>query len=184
MSYMDMEDESYGCGGGSCYYGARTKQTGKGGKKQTAAAKAKAAAAKAKPVRKATGKKVPRADVSPAGKKPRRNHPGTVALREIRKYQKTTDLLIRRLPFQRLVREIAQDHKTDLRFQASAILALQEAMESYLVHTCEDANVCAIHAKRMTVMPRDIELAHRISGDKVAVVGSVSARTTANSRQI
>ena len=66
-------------------------------------------------------------------KKPHRYRPGTVALREIRHYQKSTELLIRKLPFQRLVREIAQDFKTDLRFQSSAIMALQEASEAYLV---------------------------------------------------
>ncbi|KAF2310065.1 hypothetical protein GH714_006404 [Hevea brasiliensis] len=66
-------------------------------------------------------------------KKPHRYRPGTVALREIRKYQKSTELLIRKLPFQRLVREIAQDFKTDLRFQSHAVLALQEAAEAYLV---------------------------------------------------
>jgi histone H3/H4 len=70
------------------------------------------------------------------------------ALREIRKYQKSTELLIRKLPFQRLVREIAQDFKTDLRFQSSAVLALQEAAEAYLVGLFEDTNLCAIHAKR------------------------------------
>src|SRR6202008_3842872 len=74
---------------------------------------------------------------------------GTVALREIRKYQKSTDLLMRKLPFQRLVREIAQDFKNDLRFQGTAILALQEASESYLVSLFEDTNLCAIHAKRV-----------------------------------
>ena len=71
--------------------------------------------------------------ISGGVKKPHRYRPGTVALREIRRYQKSTDLLIRKLPFQRLVREIAQDFKNDLRFQGSAILALQEAAESYLV---------------------------------------------------
>ena len=65
-------------------------------------------------------------------KKPHRFRPGTVALREIRRYQKSTDLLIRKLPFQRLVREIAQDFKTDLRFQSSAIMALQESAEGEL----------------------------------------------------
>lgn len=70
-----------------------------------------------------------------------------MALREIRKYQKSTELLIRKLPFQRLVREIAQDFKTDLRFQTTAILALQEASEAYLVGLFEDTNLCAIHAK-------------------------------------
>ena len=72
-------------------------------------------------------------------------HSGTVALREIRRYQKSTDLLIRKLPFQRLVREIAQDFKNDLRFQGSAVLALQEAAEAYLVGLFEDTNLCAIH---------------------------------------
>jgi histone H3/H4 len=91
---------------------------------------------------------------------------GTVALREIRKYQKSTDLLIRKLPFQRLVREIAQDFKNDLRFQSSAIAALQEAAEAYLVGLFEDANLCAIHSKRVTIMPKDIGLARRIRGER------------------
>ena len=85
---------------------------------------------------------------------------------EIRKYQKSTELLIRKLPFQRLVREIAQDFKTDLRFQSSAILALQEASEAYLVGLFEDTNLCAIHAKRVTIMPKDIQLARRIRGER------------------
>ncbi|KAH7415554.1 hypothetical protein KP509_14G051500 [Ceratopteris richardii] len=118
-------------------------------------------------------------------KKPRRYRPGTVALREIRKYQKSTELLIRRLPFQRLVREIAQDLKgmtqwfsgflafqfsffgmncTDLRFQSHAVLALQEAAEAYLVGLFEDTSLCAIHAKRVTIMPQHIQLARRIRG--------------------
>ncbi|KAI3685981.1 hypothetical protein L1987_79650 [Smallanthus sonchifolius] len=97
-------------------------------------------------------------------KKPHRYRPGTVALREIRKYQKSTELLIRKLPFQRLVREIAQDFKTDLRFQSHAVLALQEAAEAYLVGLFEDTNLCAIHAKRVTIMPKDIQLARRIRG--------------------
>lgn len=73
-------------------------------------------------------------------------------MREIRRYQKSTDLLIRKLPFQRLVREIAQDFKAELRFQSSAIGALQEAAEAYLVGLFEDVNLCAIHAKRVTIM--------------------------------
>ncbi|KAE8808533.1 histone H3.2 [Hordeum vulgare] len=99
-------------------------------------------------------------------KKPHRFRPGTVALREIRKYQKSTELLIRKLPFQRLVREIAQDFKTDLRFQSSAVSALQEAAEAYLVGLFEDTNLCAIHAKRVTIMPKDIQLARRIRGER------------------
>ncbi|XP_032871080.1 histone H3.3-like [Amblyraja radiata] len=99
-------------------------------------------------------------------KKPHRYRPGTVALREIRRYQKSTELLIRKLPFQRLVREIAQDFKTDLRFQSSAAMALQEASEAYLVGLFEDTNLCAIHAKRVTIMPKDIQLARRIRGER------------------
>ncbi|KAI5932072.1 histone H3.1 [Manis javanica] len=95
-----------------------------------------------------------------------RYRPGTVALREIRRYQKPTELLIRKLPFQRLVREIAQDFQTDLRFQSSAVTALQEACEAYLVGLFEDTNLCAIHAKRVTIMPKDIQLARRIRGER------------------
>ncbi|KAL6309688.1 histone H3 [Sparassis latifolia] len=102
----------------------------------------------------------------------RRFRPGTVALRDIRKYQRSTELLIRKLPFSRVVREIAVDMTTDmnvygatgLRWQSSAIMALQEATEAYLVHLFEDANLCAIHAKRVTIMQRDIQLARRIRG--------------------
>ena len=85
--------------------------------------------------------------------------PGTLVLLEIRKYQQSTHCLIRKLPFQRLVREIAQDFKTDLHFQLSAITALQEAAEAYLVGLFEDTNLCAIYAKRVTIMPKDIQLA-------------------------
>jgi histone H3 len=100
-------------------------------------------------------------------KKPHRYRPGTVALREIRRYQKTSTLLLRKLPFQRLVREIAQDFKNDLRFQSTAILCLQEASEAYLVSLFEDTNLCAIHAKRQTIMPKDMLLARRIRGESV-----------------
>lgn len=99
-------------------------------------------------------------------KKPHRFRPGTVALREIRRYQRSTDLLIRKMPFQRLVREIAQDFKNDLRFQSTAIHALQEAAEAYLVGLFEDTNLCAIHAKRVTIMPKDMQLARRIRGER------------------
>ncbi|KAK2949703.1 putative histone H3.2 [Blattamonas nauphoetae] len=99
-------------------------------------------------------------------KKPHRFRPGTVALREIRKYQKSTELLIRKLPFQRLVREIAQEYKADLRFQSAAVAALQEASEAYLVGLFEDTNLCAIHAKRVTIMPKDMQLARRIRAER------------------
>ena len=98
-------------------------------------------------------------------KRPRRFRPGTVALREIRKFQKSTELLIRKLPFQRIVKEIAYDFKSDVRFQSQAILALQESVEAYIVSLFEDTNLCAIHAKRVTIMPKDMELARRIRGD-------------------
>ena len=99
-------------------------------------------------------------------RKPHRYRPGTVAMREIRRYQKSTDLLLKKLPFQRLVREIAQDFKNDLRFQSTALLALQEASEAYLVSLFEDSNLIAIHAKRVTIMPKDIQLARRIRGER------------------
>ena len=94
--------------------------------------------------------------------KPHRYRAGTAALKDIHHFQKTTALLIRKLPFQRLVREIAQDFKMDLRFQSVAILCLQEAMEAYLVRLFDEANLCAIHARRVTIMPKDIQLARRI----------------------
>merc|ERR1740123_1018279 len=129
--------------------------------------------------RKATSSKAPRKSVAdksakgkapnvatPAVKRPHRFKPGTVSLREIRRFQKSTELLIRKLPFQRLVREIANDFKTDLRFQSSAVLALQEAAEAYMVGLFEDTNLCAIHAKRVTIMPKDMQLARRIRGER------------------
>ncbi|KAK4853374.1 hypothetical protein QYF36_008223 [Acer negundo] len=99
-------------------------------------------------------------------KKPHCFRPKMVALREKRKYQKSTELLIRKIPFQRLMREIAQDFKTNLRFQSSAVVALQEAVKVYLVVLFEDTNLCAIHAKRVTIMPKDIQLARRIRGER------------------
>merc|ERR1712060_501839 len=126
--------------------------------------------------RKSTGGKAPRKQLATKAarksaptlgasiKTKHRFRPGTVALREIRRYQKSTELLLRKLPFQRLVREIASEIKSDLRFQSSAIMALQEATEAYLVSLFEDTNLCAIHAKRVTIMPRDIQLAKRLRG--------------------
>ena len=128
--------------------------------------------------RKSTGGKAPRRHLSvkaarkvapvPGGgvRKPHRYRPGTVALREIRRYQKSTELLIRKAPFQRLVREILQDIDSDLRCQSTAVLALQEASEAYLIGLFEDTNLCAIHAKRVTIMPKDIQLARRIRGER------------------
>ena len=126
--------------------------------------------------RKSTGGKAPRKQIAtkaarksaPATggvKHARRFRPGTVALREIRRYQKSTELLMRKLPFQRLVREIASEFKSDLRFQRSAIAALQEATEAYMVALFEDTNLAAIHAKRVTIMPKDMSLAKRLRGN-------------------
>jgi len=112
----------------------------------------------------------PPPSVAPGGKqrKPVRFKPGTVALRDIRKYQKSTELLIRRLPFQRLVREIIQDWErfSELRIQSQALLALQEAAEAYLVGLFEDTQQCAIHAKRITIYPKDMQLARRLRGER------------------
>ena len=117
---------------------------------------------------KKSGQKAPK-----GGVKKHRYRPGTVALKQIRRYQKSTELLIRKLPFQRLVREIASDSEViksplcgKVRFQSAAIMALQEATEAYLVGLFEDSNLCAIHAKRVTIMPKDIQLARRIRGER------------------
>ena len=143
---------------------------------QQAAADAAQAAAQAAPRRHAAAARAaaaaqaaPRRQLGGIGgvKKPHRYRPGTVALREIRRFQKTTELLIRKAPFQRVVREIA--HKLfpnkDLHFQSLAVLALHEASEAYMVGMFEDTNLCALHAKRVTIMPRDIFLARRLRGE-------------------
>ena len=133
--------------------------------------------------RKSTGGKAPRKQLAtkaarksaPAAggvKKPHRYRPGTVALREIRKYQKSTELLMRKLPFQRLVREVANELAAGTRFpegprwQSQAVIALQEAAEAYLVSLFEDSNLEAIHAKRVTIQAKDIQIARRIRGER------------------
>ncbi|CCE88689.1 Piso0_001466 [Millerozyma farinosa CBS 7064] len=98
----------------------------------------------------------------------RRYRPGTKALREIRRYQRSSELLIRKLPFARLVKEVAENYigaDYGIRWQSNAVLALQEACEAFLVHLLEDTNLCAIHAKRVTIMQKDIQLARRIRGN-------------------
>ena len=128
--------------------------------------KRKKAAAK---MAKKGGQKAPKGGV----KKRYRYRPGTVALKQIRQYQNSTELLIRKLPFQRLVREIARDSEViksplcgKVRFQSAAVMALQEAAEAYLVGLFEDTNLCAIHARRVTIMPKDIQLDRRICGER------------------
>ena len=115
------------------------------------------------------GQKAPKGRV----KRSYRYRPGTVALKQISQYQKSTELLIRKLPFQQLVQEIAGDHDVitsplcgKVRFQSAAVMALQEAAEAYLVGLFEDTNLCTIHAKRVTIMPKDIQLARRIRGKR------------------
>ena len=93
--------------------------------------------------------------------KPRRYCPGIVSLREIRRQQNSTELLIPKLPFQRLVREITQDWMQPLNFEGSALLALQEATEAYLIDILKEANLFAIHANRVTILPKDVKLAVR-----------------------
>ena len=147
---------------------ARTKQTAR----LNTGGKAPRRQFQTKPVPKRKGRKG-RKSVQPAPppvqqKRKHRYRPGTVALREIRRYQKNTDLLIRKLPFQRLVREIVMDvsGKDTYRLGNGAVGALQEAAEAYLVGLFEDTNLCAIHAKRVTIMPKDIQLARRIRGER------------------
>uniref|UniRef100_A0A3Q2ZFA6 Core Histone H2A/H2B/H3 domain-containing protein n=1 Tax=Kryptolebias marmoratus TaxID=37003 RepID=A0A3Q2ZFA6_KRYMA len=111
-------------------------------------------------------------------KKPHRYRPGTVALRKICRNQKSTDLHIRKLPFQRLVWEIPQDFKTGLHFQSSAVMALcSEAAEGQRGLPGGDTNLYAIHAKRVTIIPKDIQLAHRICGER-AETHTTFIRTT------
>ena len=127
--------------------------------KETARAKKALAAKKSTKAPKAAG-------ASSGGKKAHRWRPGTVALREIRKFQKGTELLIQKAPFQRLVRELATTQKEGLRFQSSAVQAIQEATESYVISLLADTNLCAIHTRRVTIQPKDVQLALRLRGER------------------
>ena len=113
-------------------------------------------------------RKLKSAPIAGGVKKHHRYRPGTVALREIRKYQRSCDLLLAQLPFQRLVREVAYDYCNNFRFQRAAIKILQEATEAYMVELFEDANLLAASAKRVTIMPKDIQLARRLRGIQLA----------------
>ena len=127
--------------------------------------------------RKSISHKILRKGIKPTGgiKKPHIYQPGMVALKEIRRYQRSTENLIKRTPFQKLIREISQEYRicpdgpgtpsVQVRFQSTAIAALQEAAENYIVGLFEDVNLLAIHARHVTIMPRDIRLALRIRGD-------------------
>ncbi|XRB23526.1 histone H3 [Pseudoscourfieldia marina] len=97
--------------------------------------------------------------------KKHRYRPGTVALREIRKYQRSVDLLFRKLPFAKLCKEISNTYNLDgMRWTGEALLAMQHATEGVMVSLFEDINLCAIHAKRVTIQPRDLQLARRVRG--------------------
>ena len=113
-------------------------------------------------------KKQPRSqtDKASAQHQPHRYRAGMVALREIRKYQKSTELLIRKLPFQRLVREILQGFGVGFRVTPAMMMALQEAAEAYLVQLLEDSNLCAIYAKCITIQPKDMQLSRWIRGER------------------
>ncbi|KAI8827088.1 histone-fold-containing protein [Fimicolochytrium jonesii] len=149
-----------------------TPSKGKGSSSGTNLAKRTGGPPGKQTARKSIGGRTPAKTTKATPHKPHRYRPGTVALREIRKYQKSTELLLRKLPFSRLVREVAADLASlefggdgqPPRWQAQAIMALQEASEAFLVHLFEDTNLCAIHAKRVTIMQRDIQLARRIRG--------------------
>ena len=109
---------------------------------------------------------MPQSSKNKVAKKRIRARPGTVVLKEIRKYQNQTELLLPKYPFQRIVREIARSYNAETRFQSQALLAIQEAAEAFMTNLCEDANLCAIHANRVTLMPRDLALARRIRGER------------------
>ena len=139
-------------------------------------AKGKATGRKKSPNKKASASKMGRKSKPAKGgiktakadgeKRKIRFKPGTVALREIRRYQKSTKHLMPRAPFARLVRSICGDHGADLRFASRALGALQEAAEAYLVGLFEDTNMCCLHANRATIMRKDMQLARRIRGER------------------
>ena len=117
----------------------------------------------------APAQKVPRhppRKTTAGASRPHRYRPGTRVLLEIRRLQRSTDLIIKRLPFERLVRDIASEFMSNPRFQRVTILALQEASEAYSVKLFEDTNLLAIHAKRITITPKDLRLAQRIRGER------------------
>ena len=136
------------------------------------ATQSKQTAVKSKSAKRALGNKKAKKSTGAASgaasgaKRAFRWRPGTVALREVRKLQKSTEALVAKAPFARLVREIAESHKAGLRFQASAVAAIQEATESFVVSLLSDANLSAVHANRVTAMPRDLQLVRRLRGER------------------
>lgn len=143
----------------------RQKIAGKKAGKMSASKASVASGSKASKVSKAK-KKTAAAEGGIKSGKQRRFRPGTVAIREIKRYQKATTFMLSKAPFQRFIRAICEGIDAQLRFQSQALIALQEAAESYLTGLFEDANLCAIHASRVTVMKKDLELARRIRGER------------------
>ena len=135
------------------------------------AAQTKQTAVKSKATKQALGSKTGKKSAGGSGssgvKKAFRWHAGTVALREVKKLQKSTELLIAKAPFSRLVREIAESHKAGLRFQSSAVAAIQEATEAFVISLLSDANLTALHANRVTALPRDLQLVRRLRGERL-----------------
>ena len=135
------------------------------------AAQTKQTAVKSKATKRALGSKTGKKSAGGSGssgvKKAFRWHAGTVALREVKKLQKSTELLIAKAPFSRLVREIAESHKAGLRFQSSAVAAIQEATEAFVISLLSDANLTALHANRVTALPRDLQLVRRLRGERL-----------------
>jgi histone H3 len=113
-----------------------------------------------------TAQKAPKKIAAQKAAEKKKYRPGRLALREIKQYQKTTEMLIPKAPFTRLVKELGLNEKKDIRFQKQAIEALHESSEAYIVGLFEDTNLCAIHAKRVTIMPKDMQLARRIRNEQ------------------
>ena len=134
------------------------------------AAQTKQTAVKAKSIKRnlgaKKGKKAASGNSKSGMKKSYRWKPGTVALRQVKKLQKSTELLIAKAPFSRLVREVAESGKAGLRFQSSAVAAIQEATEAFVVSLLSDANLTALHANRVTALPRDLQLVRRLRGER------------------
>ena len=128
-------------------------------------------------LRKENGKRAKRMKVEKKGRrgeakldkereeKTKKTRQGLKALKEIKKYQSSTEMLIRRLSFQRVVKEIVQKIQEDLRLWSTAILVLQEVGDMVLLGLLEQSNLCMLHARRVTIMPKDVQLARHIRGD-------------------
>ena len=107
--------------------------------------------------------------ISQPGKKLYRFKPGTIAMKQIREFQKSVNLLIPRAPFQRVIKEKALRENREIRFQSAAIQAIQEAAEAHITSVMEDSNLICLHANRVTLMGKDLNLARRIRGGRAAI---------------